>query len=95
MDGTWALLGIPGNVSFEWFYDPARWGPMAGYQPQEGEIVGLFRLARGTAATTTPGDRSYIKERTNVAFVPWSNSGNGSYTLTHGTRQASSRIRGG
>lgn len=77
--------GIPGNVSFEWFYDPARWGPMAGYQPQEGEIVGLFACA-GNCRNNDAGDRSYIKERTNVAFVPWSNSGNGSYTFSHGTR---------
>jgi hypothetical protein len=80
-----AASGIPGNVSFEWFYDPARWGPMAGYQPQEGEIVGLFACA-GNCRNNDAGDRSYIKERTNVAFVPWSNSGNGSYTFSHGTR---------
>ena len=80
-----AASGIPGNVSFEWFYDPARWGPMAGYQPQEGEIVGLFACA-GNCRNNDAGDRSYIKERTNVAFVPWSNSGNGSYAFSHGTR---------
>jgi hypothetical protein len=58
---------------------------MAGYQPQEGEIVGLFACA-GNCRNNDAGDRSYIKERTNVAFVPWSNSGNGSYTFSHGTR---------
>jgi hypothetical protein len=80
-----AASGIPANVHFEWFYDPVRWGPMAFYQPQEGEIVGLFACA-GNCRNNDAGDRSYIKERTNVAFVPWSNSGNGSYTFSHGTR---------
>jgi len=77
--------GIPGNVSFEWFYDPIRWGQMAFYQPQEGEIVGLFACA-GNCRNNDAGDRSYIKERTNVAFVPWSNSGNGSYAFSKGVR---------
>jgi hypothetical protein len=76
-----AASGIPANVGFEWFYDRARWGPMTGYQPQEGEIVGLFACA-GNCRNNDAGDRSYVKERTNVAFVPWSNSGNGSYTFS-------------
>ena len=80
-----AASGIPGNVSFEWFYDPIRWGPLAFYQPQEGEIVGLFACA-GNCRNNDAGDRSYIKERTNVAFVPWSNSGNGSYAFSKGVR---------
>ncbi len=77
--------GIPGNVSFEWFYDPARWGPMAGWQPQDGEIVGIFACA-GNCRNNDAGDRSYIKERTNVAFVPWSNRGEGGYTFSNGAR---------
>ena len=54
---------------------------MTGYQPQDGEIVGLFACA-GNCRNNDAGDRSYVKERTNVAFVPWSNSGNGSYTFS-------------
>jgi hypothetical protein len=77
--------GVPSEVGVSWFYDYARWGPMTGYQPQEGETVGLFVCA-GNCRNNTAGDASYIKERSNVAFVPWSNSGNGAYAFSHGLR---------
>ena len=77
--------GIPANVHFEWFYDFARWGPMTNYQPQEGETVGIFVCA-GDCRNNDAGDRSYVKERSDVAFVPWSNSGNGLYTFSKGSR---------
>jgi hypothetical protein len=77
--------GVPSHVNFEWFYDFARWGPMTGYQPQEGETVGLFVCA-GDCRNNDAGDRSYIKDRSNVAFVPWSNSGNGYFTFSNGRR---------
>ncbi len=77
--------GVPSHVNFEWFYDFARWGPMTGYQPQEGETVGLFVCA-GDCRNNDAGDRSYVKERSNVAFVPWSNSGNGFFTFSNGRR---------
>ena len=59
------------EVAQEWFYD-ARWGPMIGYQPSEGELVGLFvgtGNLRGTSFTgaTCP----QVCERSNVVFVPW------------------------
>ena len=77
--------GVPSHVNFEWFYDFARWGPMTGYQPQEGETVGFFVCA-GDCRNNDAGDRSYVKERSNVAFVPWSNSGNGYFTFSNGRR---------
>jgi len=77
--------GVPSHVNFEWFYDFARWGPMTGYQPEEGETVGLFVCA-GDCRNNDAGDRSYVKERSNVAFVPWSNSGNGFFTFANGRR---------
>jgi hypothetical protein len=77
--------GVPNHVNFEWFYDFARWGPMTGYQPQEGETVGIFVCA-GDCRNNDAGDRSYVKERSNVAFVPWSNSGNGFFTFANGRR---------
>jgi hypothetical protein len=77
--------GVPSHVNFEWFYDYARWGPMTGYQPQEGETVGIFVCA-GDCRNNDAGDRSYVKERSNVAFVPWSNSGNGFFTFANGRR---------
>jgi hypothetical protein len=77
--------GPPRDVHFEWFYDYARWGPMAGWQPQDGEIVGVFVCA-GNCRNNDAGDRSYVKERSNVAFVPWSNNGEGGYTFSTGGR---------
>ena len=77
--------GVPSHVNFEWFYDFARWGPMTAYQPEEGETVGLFVCA-GDCRNNDAGDRSYVKERSNVAFVPWSNSGNGFFTFANGRR---------
>jgi len=75
--------GRPSEVSFQWFYDPARWGPMTGYQPRDGELVGLFACA-GNCRNNDAGDRSYVKERTNLALVPWSNHGTASYTFSGG-----------
>ena len=82
----------PRDVGFEWFYDGARWGPMAGYQPQDGEMVGVFVCA-GNCRNNDAGDRSYVKERSNVAFVPWSNRGEGSYTFSGGSRVLGSKPR--
>jgi hypothetical protein len=75
--------GGPWAIATEWFYDPARWGPMAGHQPQDGETVGIFACA-GNCRNNTAGDASYVKERTNVALVPWDNEGQTSYTFSNG-----------
>jgi len=72
--------GRPSDVSFEWFYDPVRWGPMPSYQPRDGELVGVFACA-GNCRNNDAGDRSYVKERTNLALVPWSNHGAASYSF--------------
>ena len=58
---------------------------MAGYQPQDGETVGLFACA-GNCRNNTAGDASYVKERSNVAFVPWSNEGGVDYSFSNGSR---------
>ena len=73
----------PWNVGTAWFYDPARWGPMAGHQPQDGEIVGIFACA-GNCRNNTAGDASYVKERTNVALIPWTNEADESFTFSAG-----------
>jgi hypothetical protein len=59
--GAPILSDFPRN----WAYD-ARWGPMAGYQPQVGEQMGFFLSAgdaRGNGAPTS------VRERTNVVVV--------------------------
>ncbi len=73
----------PWNVATAWFYDPARWGPMAGHQPQDGEIVGVFVCA-GNCRNNTAGDNSYVKERSNVALIPWTNEADESFTFANG-----------
>jgi hypothetical protein len=65
---------------------------MAGWQPQDGETVGIFVCA-GNCRNNDAGDRSYVKERSNVAFVPWSNHGEGSYTFSAGSRVLSMKRR--
>ena len=62
----------PSRFWREWWYDSARWGPLASNPPQEGEMIGVFVGAgdlRGRAWTraTCPG----ICERSNIAFVPF------------------------
>ena len=80
--------GSPGAVSFEWFYDPARWGAMTGYQPKEGETVGFF-VGSGNLRGRT--DSSAINcpricERSNVAFVPFTTSDSASYSFSAGKK---------
>jgi hypothetical protein len=71
----------PAYVGRNWFYD-ARWGPMAGHQPADGELVGLF------AGTGNLRDKTFsgagcpqVCERTDVAIVPWQNDGSAQYTF--------------
>lgn len=66
----------PHRVGIEWFYDLARWGPILGYQPRNGETVGLFvgagNLRDGGNFTQASCPR--VCERSNVAFVQWGSS---------------------
>ena len=71
----------PSYVGRNWFYD-SRWGPILGYQPQNGELVGLF------AATGNLRDKTFtgagcpqVCERTNVAIVPWHNDDFADFTF--------------
>jgi hypothetical protein len=72
----------PAYVGQNWFYD-SRWGGLQGYQPQDGETVGLF-VASGNLRSqsynlaTCPG----TCERSNVAFVPWHNDDSALYTFS-------------
>jgi hypothetical protein len=64
----------PSHVGFEWFYDPGRWGPMYGYQPSEGETVGLF-VAAGDLRNNHYSQATCprICEISNVVLLPWTN----------------------
>jgi hypothetical protein len=84
--------GPPGDIAREWYYDAGRWGPMTGYQPQDGETVGIFVCA-GNCRNNNAGDRSYVKERSNVAFVEWANNCGASYVFSNGLRVLRSQRR--
>ena len=80
--------GRPDEVSFNWFYDPARWGPMTGHQPARGETVGFFVGAGNLRGRTDPG---YVRcprvcERSNVVLVPWSEDGSGVFTFGNSSK---------
>jgi hypothetical protein len=81
----------PSYVGRNWFYD-GRWSPIVGYQPSNGEIVGLF------AGTGNLRDKAFsgagcpqICERTNVALVPWHNDDVAIYTFSSATSALSLR----
>jgi hypothetical protein len=60
-----------------WYYDPVRWGPMAGYQPYPGEQVGFFI----TAGDARNNGLNIVHERSNVVVVPFPGSGGGRFSF--------------
>jgi hypothetical protein len=75
--------GASENIGGDWYYDPARWGPMAGYQPGNGEIVGIF-VGAGNLRDVVDGSGSYVLERSNVLLMPFG----GQFSLTSGLKRA-------
>ncbi len=64
--------GPASAIGTEWFYDPVRWGPLVGYQPQVGETVGLFVAAGNLrGASFTQASCPAVCERSNVQYVSW------------------------
>jgi hypothetical protein len=64
----------PSAVGREWFYDAGRWGPMLGYQPSEGETVGIFVAAgdlRNNHYSLATCPR--VCEISDVVLVPFTN----------------------
>jgi len=77
--------GPPSQIDREWFYDPARWGPMTGHQPADGEIVGVFVAAGNVRnASYNMATCPRVCERSNVQLVPWSNGGGADYNFSVG-----------
>jgi hypothetical protein len=62
--------GPPHLLAINWFYDPARWAPMTGHQPTEGETVGWF-VCEGDCRNNVEGSSSPLKERSNVVLLPF------------------------
>jgi len=75
--------GASDNIGGDWYYDPARWGPMAGYQPANGEIVGIF-VGAGNLRDVRDGSGSYVFERSNVLLMPFG----GQFSVTSGLHRA-------
>ncbi|MFO0624579.1 MAG: NBR1-Ig-like domain-containing protein [Polyangiales bacterium] len=85
IDGTWYGTGgerlrpnqteksleNPSLLATDWFYDRNRWGVLTGYVPSPGELVGFMVVAGSTRAD----DRTPVRERTNVALVPFPSDG--------------------
>jgi len=72
----------PSYVGRNWFYD-GRWNPIVGYQPSDGETVGLFAGSGNLRdATYGPGICPGTCERTNVAMVSWQNDANVEYSFS-------------
>ncbi len=72
--------GPPSQYALNWFYDPARWGPMSGHQPAVGETIGFF-VCEGDCRNNVDGSLSPLKERSNVVLVPMPDSGGASFTF--------------
>jgi hypothetical protein len=67
--------GQPSEIGRNWFYD-GRWGPLHGYQPRYGELVGFFVGAGNLRDRRDPG---YVKcprvcERSNVVLLNFGDS---------------------
>jgi hypothetical protein len=75
--GLWENGGPVAQYGQNWYYDPARWGPMAGYQPSPGEQVGFFI----TAGDARNNGVSILKERSNVVVVPFPSGGGQRFTF--------------
>jgi hypothetical protein len=84
--------GSPQRVGIEWFYDPARWGPMHYYQPSDGELVGIF-VGAGNLRDGFYSRASCprVCERSNVALIPWSRGGGVSYVFSSGGKVVATR----
>lgn len=86
IEGAWHCAGVvqfwydrpldstaePSRFWREWWYDAARWGPLASVRPVEGELVGIFvgsgdLRGRTWTRATCPG----VCERSNIQFVPF------------------------
>jgi hypothetical protein len=62
--------GAPSSIPDLWYYDPRRWGPMAGYRPAQDEIVGVF-VTVGNTRNIRSSAGLLATERSNVVLIPW------------------------
>ena len=84
-----ASTGAPilSDFATNWAYD-ARWGPMAGYHPHAGELMGFF-VSAGNARGE--GGVSSVRERSNVVLVALPPGDQGSFSFSMGSMPFFSR----
>jgi hypothetical protein len=80
----------PWSIPQTWYYDPARWGPMAGYLPADGELVGIF-VTLGNTRGILSSAGLLATERSNVALVPFELGYNSIYQFGAGRLPYSSQ----
>jgi hypothetical protein len=85
--GLYENGGAVSQYAQNWYYDPGRWGPMAGHQPAAGEQVG-FLVTAGDARNNGP---TILKERSNVVVVPFPSASGASFTLSAASLQLVNR----
>jgi hypothetical protein len=72
----------PSSIPQTWYYD-GRWGPMAGYLPAQGEMVGIF-VALGNVRSIHDSSLFLARERSNVALVPFDRGDGTVFTFATG-----------
>jgi hypothetical protein len=80
----------PTVIGHDWLYDPARWGPMAYYNPAPGEIMGVLLVA----GSTRSDNQTPLKARTNPLWIHWPNAqgANPAQVVTESESQALRQI---
>lgn len=61
-------VAVDDQVAVNWYYD-ARWGELAGVQPELGETIGVFIVA-GNVRGVLDGSQSPVQERSEIVVVP-------------------------
>jgi hypothetical protein len=65
-------LGRPSDIGYGWYFMP-NCGPMTGYVPRDGELVG-FMATNGNARIS---DEHVTEERSNIVLIAWPGEGGG------------------
>jgi hypothetical protein len=90
LNGTKPSGQPPTVIGQDWLYDPARWGPMAYYNPAPGEIMGVMLVA----GSTRSDNQTPLKVRTNPLWIHWPSAqgANPAQIVTEGETQALSHL---
>lgn len=75
-------IAVDDQVAQNWYYDPGRWGELAGRQPATGELIGIFVVAgnaRGVLEDTPL--QSPVMERSDLVLVPMPDPGGATHSF--------------